>query len=286
MLPGLLRTQATLEQSRTPRAVKASVPTMLAGLEGLVATSPENPELLELAARADAMFAFTFLEEEDPAWAKELYEKAQDHARRALEVRDAPLLAQVLSPVDERPKLGPVAESDVPALFWLAFAWGSRINLDRSDPRLLRQLGQVDRAMQAVLEKDETFFYGGPHLYFAVRHGCLPRLLGGDPARARRHLDAVERINGGRHLFAKLLRAQYLSCAIPDEKAAWEDFHATLVAIVDAPDDLWPEQRLANEVAKERARRLGARPSDANIIEPEGAVNRFAEKGGESCLAR
>jgi hypothetical protein len=293
-IPVLRRTQAELQKSRTPRAVREAVPGLLATVDGLVATSPENAELLELAAQGATTFAFTFLEEEDPKRATELYERAHGYALRALAVRNKALLAAVLSRVDEKPRLDPIAETEVPALFWLGFAWGSQINLNRTDEKLLGQLGQVDRVMQAVLEKDESFFHGGPHLYFGVRYAVLSKSLGGDPERARRHFEAVDRLTQGRHLFARLLRAQYFSsslqvvpagasreAALAARTAAWEDFYFTLCGIVDAPDDLWPEERLANEVAKERASRLAARPSDANVLPPKGAENRFAAKTEE-----
>ena len=54
-----------------------------------------------------------------------------------------------------------------------------------------------------------------------------------------------------------------------------------LVGVVEAKDDLWPEQRLANEVAKDKARKLLAKPEDANIIPPEGVKNPFAPKKGD-----
>lgn len=293
-VPVLRRTEAELQKARTPRAAREAVPGLLFTIDGLIATSPDNPDLLELAAQGNATFAFTFLDEEDPAWATELYEKAQGYARRALAVRNKDLLAAVLSRVDARPRLDPIDEREVPALFWLAFAWASRINLNRSDAKLLSQLGQVDRAMQAVLDKDESFFHCGPHLYFGVRYACLSKMMGGDPARAKRHFEAVDRLTQDRHLVAKLLRARYLSSSLQEtprgasreamiaaQKAAWDDFYGTICAIVDAKDDLWPEQRLANEVAKQTARRLAARPSAANLLAPEGAENRFAAKKEE-----
>ena len=279
MVPVLRRTDDQFERSRTPKAARQGGPGLLFTLDGLVATSPKNPELLELAAQMNATFAFAFIEDEDEDWAKELYDKARDYARRALAVRDDDLLEAVEGPLDQKPKLEAIDEDDVPSLFWLAFAWGSRINLDRSDEKLLADVGKVDRAMQAVLDKDEGFFNGGPHLYFAMRYAAMGASMGGDPKKALAHFEAVDRLTQNRHLMAKDLRAKFYSCSMmaKDQKGAWNDFFTTLDGVVKAKPDIWPEQRLANEVAKAKAKKLLAHPSDAQIDPPEGVTNPYAD---------
>jgi hypothetical protein len=278
MLPVMKRVDDSFERSRTPKAARAAAPGLLFTLDGVIETTPENPGLLELGAQMYATFSFGFVEDEDEEWAKELYDKARDYARRALEIRDASLLKQVEAPLDAMPKLAPIDADDVPALFWLGFAWGSRINLDRSNEKLVGQVGMVDRAMQAVLEKDETFFYGGPHLYFGVRYSSLGASMGGNPKKGLEHFQAVDRLTNGKHLMAKVLKAKFWSCSMmaTNQKGAWTDFLTTLEGVVNAKEDLWPEQRLANEVAKAKAKKLLAHPSDAQIDPPEGVTNPYA----------
>jgi tetratricopeptide (TPR) repeat protein len=278
MLPVMKRVDDSFERSRTPKAARAAAPGLLFTLDGVIETTPENPGLLELAAQMYATFSFGFVEDEDEEWAKELYDKAFAYAKRALEIRDHDLAKLVETPLDQNPKLPAIDRDSVPALFWLAFAWGSRINLDRSNEKLVGQVGQVDRAMQAVLEADETFFYGGPHLYFAIRYASLGASMGGNPKKALEHFEAVDRLTQNRHLMAKTLRAKFYSCSLmeKDQKGAWNDFLTTLEGVVNAKEDLWPEQRLANEVAKVKAKKLLAHPSDAQIDPPEGVTNPYA----------
>lgn len=278
MVPVLRRTDDNFERSRTPKAARQAGPGLLFTLDGLIETSPENADLLELGAQMNATFAFAFIEDEDEEWAKELYDKARSYARRALAERDEDYLAEVESKIDQQPKLDEVPDDCVAATFWLAFAWGSRINLDRSDETLLADLGKVDRAMNAVLLKDEAFFNGGPHLYFAVRYAALGASVGGDPKKALAHFEAVDRITQNKHLMAKVLRAKFYSCSMmaKDQKGAWSDFLTTLEGVLNAKPDLWPEQRLANEVAKVKAKKLLARPSDAQIDPPAGVENPYA----------
>ncbi|MBI3723099.1 hypothetical protein HY251_03970, partial [bacterium] len=294
MVPILRRTDVEFERMRTPRAAREAGPGLLATLDGVVATSPRNPELLEVAAQMNCTFAFAFLEEDEPAWATELYEKAQGYARRALAVRDEALAKAADAPLSEKPKLDAIEDDLVPALFWFAFAWGSRINLNRSDEKVLGGLEQVDRAMKAVLERDEGYFNGGPHLYFAMRYTSLGKAMGGNPQEGKKHFDRVDQLTQSRHLMAKVLRAKFYSSSLQvlpssakdDEraaalKAAWDDFFLTLKGVVEAKDDLWPEQRLANEIAKQRARKLLAHPDEANILTPPGVENPFKKKGDD-----
>ena len=63
--------------------------------------------------------------------------------------------------------------------------------------------------MKWVLETDENFFNGGPHLYFAMRNVALPPSLGGKPEDGLKHFRMVESLTRGTHLLAKLLQAQF-----------------------------------------------------------------------------
>lgn len=279
MVPVLARTEDRFERSRTPKAARQGGPGLLFTLDGLIETSPRNTELLLLGAQMNAAFAFAFIEDEDEEWAKELYDKSRDYARRALLEEDEDLLKVVEGPLDQKPTLDELDEDAVAPLFWLGFAWGSRINLDRADEKLIGQLGMVDRAMKAVLAKDEKFFNAGPHLYFAIRYAALAPTMGGNPDKALEHFNAVDRITRNRHLMSKVLRAKFYSCSMmaKNQKAAWDDFFTTLEAVLKAKDDLWPEQRLSNEVAKAKAKKLLARPSDAQIDPPAGVTNPYAD---------
>ena len=112
--------------------------------------------------------------------------------------------------------------------------------------------------MQRVLELDETFFHGSAHMYFGVFYGGRSPMFGGDFDRARKHFDKAREITGGKLLVADLLQAQYLSRQEFDQ----EDFHNRLTRIIEAPDDLYPELGLLNEITKRKARLLLSKESE------------------------
>ena len=70
--------------------------------------------------------------------------------------------------------------------------------------------------------------------------------------KSEKHFDRAREITDGNLLVADLLQAQYLS----RQKFDREDFHNRLTKIIKAPDDLYPELGLMNQIAKRKARML------------------------------
>jgi hypothetical protein len=297
MVPVFVKSKEEFDRGRIPRYAREAAPALLATLDALALASPENPELRLLQAEMHFSFGFAFLEEEDPVWASDHYLRAQRAALAALRDVEEELAEALEDLPAERveQRLGELGADAVPALFWWAIAGGSRINLNRGDPGLVAGLDRIDAIMEWVLQQDERFFFGGPHLYFALRNVALPPSLGGDPPEGIPHFEAVDRITRGRYLLARVFRAKFyapnVTGAVPAgagvdamreaQQKAWEEFFGGLVAVLEAPDDLWPEQALANAIAKERARALLADPEAHNIIPPPGAENPYAESGQE-----
>jgi hypothetical protein len=79
-----------------------------------------------------------------------------------------------------------------------------------------------------------------------------PRLLGGDPESGKQHFDEALRISGGKMLIFKVMYAKYYCRQTLDEAC----FDQNLKEVLDAPADLFPEFRLWNEIAREKARFL------------------------------
>ena len=82
-------------------------------------------------------------------------------------------------------------------------------------------------------------------------YGGRAEMLGGDPSKAKEYLERAIEISQGKHLMARFLLAKYYAVPAQDR----ELFERTLQEILLAPTEQFPEQRLANELAKRRARR-------------------------------
>jgi hypothetical protein len=82
-------------------------------------------------------------------------------------------------------------------------------------------------------------------------HSARPKAMGGDPDRAKRHFEEALRLTNNRFLLARTLMAYRVGLATNDRKF----FHDQLKMVLETPPSVFPEQRLANEVAHRKARR-------------------------------
>ncbi len=243
-------------------------------LEGLLEVTPDNADLLLLTSGSFSRYAFGFVEDR-----KEIASERNDLKERDKQIRRAVdfyergkayglrLLAQSRREFPEAVKqdlkqfsaeLEHLEKKHVPALFWTAYAWGSIINLQQNKPERLIELPRAEMMMERVLELDESFFFGGAHLFYGVYYGGRPKMFGGDPKEAKQHLERAVEISNGKYLMAKFFLARYYAVPAQDK----EFFERVLQEILSAPPDLFPEQRLANELAKRRAERWLSRTNE------------------------
>jgi hypothetical protein len=119
------------------------------------------------------------------------------------------------------------------------------------------QLPKPTAMMQRVLELDETFYYGSAHMYFGVYYGSRAQTLGGNFKKSEQHFDKAREITDGKLLVADLLQAQYLA----RQKLDQNDFHDRLTKIIEAPEDLYPEVTMLNQITKRKAKLLLSKES-------------------------
>lgn len=241
--------------------------------EGLMEVVPENGELLLLASESFATFTFGFLEDDlevfeegDPAFEKsharavDFYGRALTYASAwmALEHEEWPAILD--GPVDAlEAHLATLEPEDAAGLFWCGFALGGSVNLQADDPAAVLNLPKVKALMTRVVELDEGIFHGGAHLVLGSAAASFAPALGGDPALAKAHFERAIELTGGRYLMTRVVYATYYHVRQSRDRDAWR---ALLEAVRDAPDDLWPEQRLSNTLAKIRADRWLAREDE------------------------
>jgi hypothetical protein len=75
--------------------------------------------------------------------------------------------------------------------------------------------------------------------------------MGGEPDRARAYFEQALKVTGGKFLLARTLMGYRVGLAKGDRKF----FHDQLKQVLETPPSVWPEQRLANEIAHRKARR-------------------------------
>ena len=112
--------------------------------------------------------------------------------------------------------------------------------------------------MRRVLELEEGFYYGGPHIFMGVWYASRPEMAGGDLALSRDHfLKAIE-LGRDKFLMAHVYYAYHYARRAFDR----ELYAATLEKVLATPADIEPDLTLINTAAQKRARELLDRQED------------------------
>lgn len=257
---------AALQREADLTLIEASVRGNLKTFEGMLEIVPENPTLLIMTSRAFSSYA-GFIEDKmedaeiagDSATAAELRARAIDYYGRARRYA-LKVLAQSNKSFTQAPTvensvfesaLRKLKKKQVEPLFWASYAWARGISLQKDDAMQVIDLPRVELMMRRVLELDETFYYGGAHLFFTVYYGDRAPSIGGEPEKAIEHIKHVDRINQERFLLSKFYLARYY--AYPKQDAAL--YKQALQEVLDAPMDVYPGHEAATAIAKSRAKR-------------------------------
>ncbi|MBD3165481.1 hypothetical protein GF324_02695 [bacterium] len=222
-------------------------------VEALIRTDPSNTDLILLAAQGYVSYALAFADDRNnPGRARMLYERGRDYANRWLILKfDTDLLA--LKRLDDfTAVVNELPDKAVPGVFWFANGWAQSILLSLVDVQAVAKLPYAETAMRFVLERDETFYYGGAHMFFGSYYGARPRMLGGDPEKAKEHFDRQREITGGEFLIGQYLELRYVALMTLDEEHARE----LIDEILSFDLDRRPEIRLVNRVAQDKAREI------------------------------
>ena len=237
---------------------RAAMPANLKMMEGLLKSAPGDRDLLTLLARGYCSYAFAFIEESgkvpDLARAKRMYQRGY---RYGLEALPEGVRANASGDLESFSRAVENTD-DVAPLFWSAYCLGSFVNISKDDVAAVAELSRVEVMMKRILALDETFYHGSAHLFYGAYYGGRPKMLGGNQDKAREHLERAIKLTEGKFLMAKLYLAQFVAVPSQDEVL----FESTLKEVIDATEDVMPDERLANLIVKQRAQALLNRKKD------------------------
>jgi len=239
------------------RILREGMPAYLMLMDGMIQAWPDNDQLLIAGAESYSSFASLFVEDQDEAYAQVLYARGKEYALRSLEIRG------LKNPVDRsfdefKEALRRLGKKDVPYLFWSATCWANWIRLNLDSMEALSELPKVEWMMGRVLELDEEFYYGGPHLFMGIWYASRPKIAGGDLQKAHEHFTKALELGQGKFLMAYVYYAKYYARKMMDK----ELFISTLQKVLETPAETSPNLILANTVAKKEAKELLSRVGD------------------------
>lgn len=233
-----------------PLLVRDGAPAYLILIDGLIAGSPDNEELLLAGARLYSSYASAFVD--DPIRGSALNAKARDYGERALCLKDEALCASIVGPFDVFEKqLQLAGNDDLPALYGFGTAWAGWIQANSGDWSAVADLPKVQALMERIILLDDGYDQGGAHLYLAVLYTLRPAQMGGLPEIGRAHFEKAIELSNGRNLMAKVYFAQNYARLIFDR-----ELHDRLLLEVVEAEPVAPGYTLSNTLAQERAQDL------------------------------
>ena len=142
-------------------------------------------------------------------------------------------------------------------VFWLGYNWARHISLNKEDPDVLADLPFAIACFERVFALDPTFNNYAPYVAMGSYYARTSVALGGEPVRAREMFETAIARTGGNFLTYKVMMARVYAVMVQDRAL----YTRLLQEVIDA-GDVMPEQRLANQIAKRRARRYLAQIDD------------------------
>ncbi len=227
-------------------------------VEALIKADPGNEKFLLYAAEGYNAYGLGFAEDDSVERARVFYLRAKEYGLRILERNSAFKDAEGKDLATFTKALQTFSTDDVPALFWTASSWFSYINITRSDVEAIAGIPRATAMMDFVLAHDSTYYYGSAYLFLGAIEGSIPPMLGGKPEKAKEDFEKCIAISGGKFLLAYLYYAQTYAVQIQDK----ELFESLLKKIEDTSLDVLPEVRLANAIAKHKAKLLASREGE------------------------
>ena len=243
--------------NKDPMILGEGAPGMLLLLDGLSNFAPDNRFFLVSAAEFYTAYALGFVEDKDPERARVIYSIGRDYGLRALKMNSGFRKAlEKGKPYSEAVKK--LKKKDMDALFWTAASWAAYMNLSTRDTEALFDIPNIMALLTRSLELDDTFWCGGPHMFFAAYYSQFPSMMGGGAEKAQKEFDAVKSIVKKQYgekaewLIADYFYAKYYATLLKDE----ELFDKTIKHILETPDDTIPGMAAVNGLAKIKARHL------------------------------
>jgi hypothetical protein len=288
----LERAQPGLQMESDYEMARQAIPGALKTVEGFWVVAPDNPRLIKILTEGYCQYGTAFVEDdwEEATFKKDLaareyhnnrstniFTRCLNYALRSLGSR---WQKDLFGTLEQQMKLIKDTGSDqrTPMMF-AGLALGSIINHNLTRVELISYLPVVEAIMERVIELDKKNppankqHQALPYIALGMVHSSRSAALGGNPEKAKESFEMALQITKNpacekdpqacphgpdRFLLARTLMAFRVGKITNDRKF----FHEQLKKVLETPPSVWPEQRLANEVAHRKARRYLSREKE------------------------
>ena len=253
-----------------PELVRDAVPVVIKLMEQIHEALPKHQPLAVALTRTTTAYGVAFIEEDADRVededvqagkvlrnrAKRMFLRARGYGFDALELA-LPGSRAILTGNDRDKRaalLERAQKKDVPALYWLAAAWGSAIANAKDDMQLVGELPVVAALMKRALALDESWEEGSIHEFFITYDAAQ----GDGKAAAKKHFERAIELSHNKKLSPYVSYAEAVCVDAQDKKEFVRLLDKVLAFDVDSDLD----HRLVNIIAQRRARWLMSRIDD------------------------
>lgn len=266
----LVRAQPAIRQESDYDMAALAIPASLKTVEGFHVVNPDNKSLTRILAEGYCQYANGFVEDQwELAALDKRFEEAEYQAQRAtrmylrcmgygLELLGGDWSKAVAGDLDGfRRKVAGLDAGARDGMLWTAIGLAGAINQNKDDIALISHLPKARALLERLVQLDDA--EGGrdpvaralPHVALASMALALSKSMGGDPDLGARHFQRAMELTQNKFLLVKVLYARLYAVAVQKRDL----FHKTLVEVLQTDPAIWPDQRLANEIAHRKARR-------------------------------
>ncbi len=266
----LARAQPSLQQESDWQLAHDAIPGALKTIEGFWVVDPDNEVLIPILTEGYCQYGTAFVEDDwEIAGFAHKQDEVEYHNGRATHVFSR-CLNFALKTLGGRWQKEMFADPDTVAklvkdthggsrnaMMFAGVALGSIINHNLNRVEMIGYLPTVLAILNRVIELDakdppaNLVYRALPHIALGMLHSAVSPQLGGKPDVAKAEFETALKITDGKMLLARTLMGYRVGKQTNDEAY----FHDQLKQVLETPPSVWPEQRLANEVAHRRARR-------------------------------
>ena len=247
-----------------PELVRESLPTNIKLIELLIQQSPNSSGLLISASQVLTVYSYAFILkdaeyilDEDfkksrilTQRGKKLLFRAKEYAIDAIETKHKDFLSNFSK--NHEKYLLDLDKDDLDEIYWLAASWALLISISQDDPKMLAELPKIglliDRGIQINENYENGSFYDAKFSYDLARPDIS------DEIAIKSYEKAIELANGSR---ASLYLSYAESISLKNQNKT--EFLKLINQVLTYDTDKYPNQRLSNILAQERAQWLKSR---------------------------
>lgn len=247
----------SLQRQTDLELLRDGAPSLLLILDGLLIRAPDNRQLLMAATKAYGAYATTLYENGNIERATAMSIKAKDYGIRLLNG------LRGLENLDTAPfntvaeALNKIPAGQVGPLFWGAYGWATWAQYQAGAPAAMASLPLIELIMLQVVELDESYYYGGAHIFLGSYYASRPQMYGGRPEASRSHFERALTLNRRRFLLTQVSYAQTYARMVFDRNL----YLQLLKEVLEQPL-AETEMASSNKLAKNMAEKLLSRVDD------------------------